>query len=361
MNIRMKCVIRVLVSMVFVTVSAAAQKYTITNLGALPGFTSSYADDNNNTGLVTGCSDNSVYPAVPCATDIPADAFLWSSSSNKMQNLHHLSGDDSSVGYVVNDSGVVVGSSSNTTTGLVRGFVWTKKSGMVDLGSLPGGSGYTFATAITSKGVIVGESATSNGDEHVVLWTKSQGTYHIHDEGHLPKAPYCYAYDINESQQVVGVAYFFNNNNKYHAFLWSKAAGWQDLPTLKGGNGYAVWLNNSGTVVGASTSSKYPNGVVVYWDSIGIHPIGTLPGGTSSAPGFISDTGQILGDSTVTGGASHAFIWTKGKGMQDLNNMIPKNSGWVLHHASSISNSGQIVGYGTINGVNQAFLLTPKP
>jgi probable HAF family extracellular repeat protein len=231
---------------------------------------------------------------------------------------------------------------------------------MVGLPDLPGGSGYTFATAITSKGVIVGESATSNGDEHVVLWTKSKGSYHIHNEACLPKAPYCYADDINESLQVTGTAYFFNNNSKYHAFLWSKKAGWKDLGTLKAGNSYAVWLNNSGTVVGASTSSKYPNGVVVYWDGAGIHAIGTLRGGTSSAPGFISDAGEILGDSTVTGGADHAFIWTKAAGMQDLNKMIPKNSGWVLHHASSISNSGQIVGYGTINGVNQAFLLTPK-
>jgi uncharacterized membrane protein len=357
MTTRVKCVTCSLLAVLLVT-TAAAQKYSVTALGALSGFTSSYADDNNNTGLVTGCSDNSVYPTVPCTTNIAADAFLW--SSNGFQDLQHLSGDDQSIGYVVNDSGVVVGSSANTTTGVYRGFVWTSPGPMVALPDLPGGSGYTFATAITSKGVIVGESATSNGDEHVVLWTKSQGSYHIHNEACLPSAPYCYADDINERLQVAGTAYFFNNNSKYHAFLWSKAAGWKDLRPLKGGNSYAVWLNNSGTVVGASTSSKYPNGVVVYWDGAGIHPIGTLRGGTSSAPGFISDAEEILGDSTVTGGADHAFIWTKATGMQDLNNMIAKKSGWVLHHASSISNSGQIVGYGTINGVNQAFLLTPK-
>jgi probable HAF family extracellular repeat protein len=355
---KMNCAAIALASVILVS-AASAQTYTVTALGALSGFTSSYADDNNSSGMVTGCSDNSTPPTVPCATLITADAFLWSSGTG-FQDLGHLSGDDSSVGYVVNDLGVVVGSSANTTTGAYHGFVWTQKSRIVGLPDLPSGSGYTFATAITSKGIIVGESETSNGDEHVVLWTKSQGAYHVHDEGCLQKALYCYADDINESQQVAGVAYFFNNNNKYHAFLWSKTAGWTDLGTLKGGNSYAVWLNRSGTVVGASTSSKYPDGVVVYWDTTGIHPIGTLHGGASSAPGFISDSGQILGDSTVTGGASHAFIWTKGKGMKDLNNMIPKNSGWVLHHASSINSSGQIVGYGTINGVDQAYLLKPK-
>jgi probable HAF family extracellular repeat protein len=342
------------------TAASAAQKYTVTDLGALPGFTSGYADDNNNSGLVTGCSDNSVYPTVPCTTSIPADAFLWSSTSG-MQDLGHLSGDDMTVGYVVNDSSEVVGFSGSAEMGGGHGFYWTQSGGMVDLGTLTGSSGYSIGEAITSKGVIVGASTVSNGDVHVVLWTKSGGIYHIHDEGHLPKAPYTYPYDINESQQVVGIAYFNEKGTKYHAFQWSKAAGWKDLGTLTGGtNSYAVWINTSGVIVGDSTSTKYPKGVVVYWDSSGKHSIGTLPGGTYSAPGFISDAGEILGDSTVTGGADHAFIWTKSKGMQDLNNVISKNSGWVLHHASSIDNSGQIVGYGTINGVNHPFLLTPK-
>lgn len=109
-----------------------------------------------------------------------------------------------------------------------------------------------------------------------------------------------------------------------------------------------------------STSKKYPNGVSVYWDATGeILPIGTLPGGSSSSAGYISDSMQITGESTVTGGATHAYLWTPTNHMQDLNNMIPKNSGWVLRHAAAINKKGQIVGYGEINGVEHGFLLTP--
>ncbi len=338
---------------------AVAQQYNVTDLGALSGFTSSYADDNNNAGQVTGCSDNSTVPTVPCTANIAAEAFLW--SNGDMQPLGYLSGDDQSVGYVVNDSGVVVGSSENTTTGVYRGFVWTNPGPMVALPDLPGGSGYTLATAITSKGVIVGESATSNGNEDLVFWTRSQGSYVIHDLGCLPSAPYCYTYDINANLQVTGTAYFFNNNSSYHAFLWSKTKGWQDLGTLEGGAlSQGIWMTDAGVVAGTSTSTQYPNGVSVYWDTAGkIHSIGTLPGGNSSSPGYISDSGIILGQSTVTGGDTHAYIWTQKTGMQDLNNMIPPNTGWDLHHAASINNAREIVGYGAINGLDHAFLLTP--
>ena len=340
--------------------ATAAQTYTVTDLGALPGDGSSVAYDNNSSGQVTGCSDNSTLPTLPCTTNIPADAFLWSSSGG-MQDLGNLPGNDSSAGYVVNDSGEVVGYSSNNQTGLTHAFFWSQSGGMIDLGTLPGGDGFCIAGAITSKGVIVGYSDASNGGVHAVLWTKSGGTYHIHDEGHLPHAPYTYPFAVNEKLQVTGVAYFNRKATKSHAFLWSKAVGWKDLGTLpRGKNSYGGWINKSGVIAGVSTSAKYPNGVTVYWDATGkIHLIGTLQGGNSSWPGFITDSGEILGESTVSGGDNHAFIWTKKKGMQDLNHMIPKNSGWVLHHAASINRAGQIVGYGTINGTDRGFLLTP--
>jgi hypothetical protein len=45
--------------------------------------------------------------------------------------------------------------------------------------------------------------------------------------------------------------------------------------------------------------------------------------------------------------------------MTDLNELLPAGSGWVLTSASGISDGGQIVGTGTLNGMTKAFLLTP--
>jgi probable HAF family extracellular repeat protein len=44
----------------------------------------------------------------------------------------------------------------------------------------------------------------------------------------------------------------------------------------------------------------------------------------------------------------------------DLNAMIPPGSPWYRLNASSINDSGQIVGFGTINGETHAFLATPS-
>ncbi len=72
----------------------------------------------------------------------------------------------------------------------------------------------------------------------------------------------------------------------------------------------------------------------------------------------INDKGQVVG-ALQTGQNSHAFVWANGQ-MQDLNNLIPSDSGWVLSEARAINNKGRIVGFGTINGQTRAFLLKPN-
>jgi uncharacterized membrane protein len=56
---------------------------------------------------------------------------------------------------------------------------------------------------------------------------------------------------------------------------------------------------------------------------------------------------------------SHAFLWSGGV-MKDLNQLLPPSSGWFLEVAQSINDAGQIVGAGTLNGQDRAFLLSPR-
>ena len=63
-----------------------------------------------------------------------------------------------------------------------------------------------------------------------------------------------------------------------------------------------------------------------------------------------SNTGYVL---------YHAFIWS-GTTMEDLNNTIPVDSGWVLNEATGVNEAGVVVGNGTLNGQTRAFRLTPR-
>jgi len=73
----------------------------------------------------------------------------------------------------------------------------------------------------------------------------------------------------------------------------------------------------------------------------------------------INNSGMVVGYASIADNSNHAVISTDGGTVQDLNDMIPAGTGWVLVEASAINDAGQIVGYGNVHGVDHAFLLTP--
>jgi hypothetical protein len=76
----------------------------------------------------------------------------------------------------------------------------------------------------------------------------------------------------------------------------------------------------------------------------------------SRVPESVNYSGQDSHPPVVTG---HLFIWTQLSGMQDLNRLIPGNSGWKLNTAADVNIWGQIIGQGTRNGQTHGYLLTP--
>jgi len=265
-----------------------------------------------------------------------------------MKNLGTLHGDEIGGGVGINDSGEVVGYTENARH-VFRGFLWTKKTGMIALRTLPGGKN-NFAAAINGAGLIAGGSdfLNSKGHQHAVFWT-ADGK--IHDLGTLHGAKSAEAVGINSHNEICGQA-------GGTGFTWTKAGGMKVLRGLvKGGGSNVFAMNDSGMVVGnAGTSTAWGP---VLWNSEGrIRELGTLAGGSGTAFG-VNDLGQIVGYSRTASMDAHAFIWSSKNGIQDLNDLIPANSGWVLVWGSAINNAGQITGWGTINGENHAYLLTP--
>ena len=170
---------------------------------------------------------------------------------------------------------------------------------------------------------------------------------------------------VNNLGEVVGYSSIAGTGNT-HAFFWSKSKGMQDLGTFKSYNpSYAYGINDFGEVVGyAGTTQLYSYTYGFRWtEAQGPTPLGFLEGGIQSFGLGINFFGVVVGWFNDSLGNSYAFVRTKPAGMQDLNLMIAKNSGWILTQANAINVVGQITGSGPVlingNYTNHAFLLTP--
>ena len=129
----------------------------------------------------------------------------------------------------------------------------------------------------------------------------------------------------------------------------------QDLGSLDGGGSFAYAINNVGQIAGVGFSSQTPPYYrAARWSSsLSLQDIGAGP---ESAAYAINDSGQIVGSTTLG-----AFVWTSAAHTQNLNGLIPPNTGFMLYQAYAINRSGQIVTTGTSNngGDTHAALLTP--
>jgi probable HAF family extracellular repeat protein len=174
---------------------------------------------------------------------------------------------------------------------------------------------------------------------------------------------YSQATGINNSGQIVGYTTTLSSlgPTTTRAFLRNGPGNVTYLGTLGGANSQAFAVNDSGEVVGNSTTAlgeKAPNAFL--WQSGQMTDLGTL-GGIFSYATAINDSGQIVGYSSTGPGlpgftTPHAFLYSDGT-MTDLNNLLPAGSGWELTTAMAINNQGAIVGMGYLYGQQDGYIL----
>jgi probable HAF family extracellular repeat protein len=329
-------ILRYICTVFFLASLAAAQSYTITDLGVISGDSLSEGRALSANGWVVG--------------DVETDlqGFFWSPTQS-IVGLPHLRGGRYTVAMGINASGLIVGNSTYNAIENTHAVMWTNGK-IQDLGTLSGGT-QSWANAINTSGQVVGGSNSSATQPNAFLWTKARGML---DLGVLPKGFYSDALAINSVGQVVG--YSNTTGGNWHAFIWSKSTGMKDLGTIDSGNSTgatANGINDAGQVVGTSTCGPSCTHAAL-WTSSGVQDLGALPGSSVSGAYGINNLGQIVGQS------GHAFIWTQATGMQDLNSLIDSNAGWTLNWAFAINDNSQITGSGSINGQTHAFLLTPQ-
>jgi len=298
----------------------------LTRLGVLPGGSGSTARAINSQGDVTGVA------SLPTGNH----AFLY--SRGKMRDLGVVPGFHDSAGAGINDRGEVAvnATSSPMQSGTPQGQVFLYSGGRMTKITLPPGCSEGHALSINNAGQIVGRcrwAARHIGPTGPFLYDSRTKAMTV-----LPvPAPYIrgWAYQANASGQVIGDVAMLDGN--CHAVLWH-GSQMTDLGTPPG---YAASigedLNNQGEAVGNCFISE------------------------NSVKGFLQMHTSAHNPLRhyLDRDMDHAFVYRSGK-MQDLNDLIPRDSDWTLESARGINDRGQIVGQGQHHGQERAFLLTPR-
>lgn len=311
--------------------------YNIRDLGTLGG-NESWAYSINENGQITGKAE---------LANGETHAFIYDIEHSQMSDLGGGPYGNRSCGYGINDSGQVVGISSSHSDGMGtfdKAFLWTGDS-MIGLGTSPDYLA-SFAWGVNNAGQVIGDSKTA------FFYEVAKGRTEIPTfDGYS----YSFGRGINNSSQAVGYCQKSYNSPYISAFCYDIISNTlTDLGTLETNTGRtnysrAMAINDAGQIVGSSDYQAF------IWDSTnGMKAISEFIIGKAFCAYGVNESGDVAGD------GDYAWLW-KDRVITNLNDLLPESSPWTLKSAQDISNSGQIVGYGDINGETHAYLLTPVP
>lgn len=332
----------------------AAGQFTVHEIPTLGGDRST-ALGVNNAGQVVGSARNA---------DGLFQPILW--ENGVVTNLNPFPGTQGNAN-AINNNGEIVGFINSTPGTTQRGFYWNAGN----LALLEPASGnpnhFTEAHGINDHGQISGSAqvAGPNGFQ-AFIWDRDNTSPVIS----VPQisgtgAGFSAGYYINNNGQMTG--YYQSNlgfEQPWRGFVYQTSNNLAtDVGTLGDDNSYVeAWdINDHGHVVGYSDTNLFFDTRAFILTEDGMQSLGTLPGGNFSSALGINNNDWVVGTSTNESGQPRAFLWRDGV-MEDLNDFIDPNSGWILERAQGVSDTGWIIGLGQLNGEFRGFaILIPAP
>ena len=312
--------------------SVNALEYQITIIDPTGSATASALNDY---GQVTGyIGDNS---------------FVW--EDGELTILQAPAGTENVVARAINDSCQVTGEYLRNFS--IKAFIWDDGV-LTGLDSLY--SDYmTKGFGINNAGIVAGQANKSDGTHVAVMWDNVNSVVAIDT---IENTNYSIAKSINDSNEVAG--YFSTSSHGRHAFIYDDVNGMRDIGVLPGQvRSYGYAINNQSQVVGYFAGSPDGYHAFLYDDSNeAMTDLGTLDGAVDSAAYDISDNGLIVGRSVWADDSARGCLWMDGQ-ITDFNDLLCADSNWTICRAQSISDNGQIVAIGELDGQEYAVLLTP--
>lgn len=331
--------------------TSQAQKYTVTQLPTIPGYTSPTGVGMNNAGVVVGTVED---------PDGNSHAVEWMNGKATILVNNTFPGSFSSA-VAVNNQGNVIGNERDSESGIFETGPNVDTGQSLDLG--------ISVAAVSDTNVIVGIDAG-----HPVIWDGVDLSER--PNGGLPstanaQSEFSQPTGINAAGVIVGIEYddFPDGSDSYPV-----AVRWQPDPVTHFPGATVVPLGGLGGI-SSGASAVNANGWVVGWATLGnklAHAVlweptsrafnlGTLGGKQSGANG-INVEGDIVGEAQTTWGDYHAVLWThKHFTAIDLNTEISPSMAKkiTLTSASATNDRCMVLANGIDNktGVQETFVL----
>ncbi len=314
---------------------SSGSQVTVTDLGVLPGGTSSSGLAINNQPTIVGLATDSHFNL---------QRPFWNANTGAIVGFaDNFDPASTAVPEHLNNNREMAGTEVISSGRLFRGVYWNAAGQAFGLPPLAAvdpqfGEVHIMAHGINNLGQIVGSSQDESFASHAVRW-QNKVTAPL-DLGVIGDS-----YGVNDLSHVVGNIF----GSAVRGFLWRNGSFVQ-LSALSGqvtSEAYAV--NNTGRIVGKS------NFFPVQWQydpaNNGSTPvIQQLPipaGFFAATPRAVNDAGDSAGYAGSPNIDSHAVLWRNGVAI-DLG-VFP---GGHYSVAKGINNLGQIVGTGTVAGDN---------
>lgn len=288
--------------------------------------------------------------ANPQVAVVDSNGLVWSRHTGRTTVTATSDGKSGSADITVTDStglayvsvsspheDLIVGSSI-TLTAVARdaagdslpGYVMTWASADTSIATVDSVTGKVTGVSLGSA-LITAATSGANGGAYVSVITIAPGVTET-DLGDLGGGS-AFAYGVNDSGSVVGAS--STASGQVHAFLWTAASGMTDLGTLGGSASSARAINDSGIVVGQSTTAAGAWHAFRWTRTGGMQDLGDPASGTPSSASSVSQGGWIAG--TV---GSHAAAWSPSGALTDLGNYV-----WAYESfATGINDAGRVSG-----------------
>jgi len=244
--------------------------------------------------------------------------FVYRTKKGTFMDVPPVAGYDSTSILGISDSGVLVGSVRNLSTGVDSGVIIDKK-GKATVFDHPDAATFTQARGVNNRGLVTGFRDSASGEVSGFIYDPKKGSF-------IDIVPsfFTIAQGINSRGDVVGSAIFDSTtspcpgNGPYNRFGWLRTAdGNVTFFDVNGGITRARGITDSGTIAGfvTDTTTLLTEGFVVQLDGSQCQSVAVagddllmFPGSNNTIVEDIENSGAVVGQADDASGVSQGFV-----------------------------------------------------